>query len=270
MNSILIAAISMGGIGFAFAVLLTIANKKLKVEEDPKIAKVDEALPGANCGACGYPGCAACAEALVKGEVEISVCPVCDDAERQEIADILGVELSQGVRDVAVLFCQGGNENAKIKADYEGISSCLAATFVNGGERACEYGCIGKGDCIEVCDFDAIHMGENGLPIIDRQKCTACGKCVEACPRDIIELHPVNRHVFVLCKNTDKGAAARKVCDRACIACKICEKFDKSGGFQVEDFLARVDYDKYDKDYEKPTDKCPTNVIQIVGEKDEE
>ncbi len=270
MNSILLAALSMGGIGLTFSILLTIANHKLKVEEDPRITKVDEALPGANCGACGYPGCAACAEALVKGKVGIDVCPVCDDQEREKIAEILGIELEEGKRKVAVLLCQGGNQNVSNKAEYEGISSCLAASFVNGGERACDYGCIGKGDCVEVCDFDAIYMGEEGLPVIDREKCTGCARCVEACPRNIIELHPIDHHVFVLCKNQDKGADARKVCDRACIGCKICEKFDKSGGFTVENFLASVDHDKYDKDFELPTDKCPTDAIQLVGEKDEE
>ncbi len=263
------AVISMGGIGLIFALLLMLANKKLKVEEDPRIENVEEWLPGANCGACGYPGCAACAEALVNQDVGIDICPVAGEEAKVKISEILGLELEKGTRQVAVLFCQGRNVKVKQNATYVGIETCQAATFANGGERACSYGCIGKGDCVTVCPFDAIHMESQGLPVIDRRKCTGCGNCVDACPRNIIELHPVDRHVFVLCKNKEKGKFARKVCQAACIACKICEKADESGGFIITDNLAVVDHEKYDQKYALPTDKCPNDCIVLVGEKNE-
>jgi len=270
LSPILQAVLSMGGIGFIFAVLLTIANKTLKVEGNPKVEKVEEALPGIDCGACGYPSCEGCAKAMVEGEAEVTVCSVSNEEGYQEIADILGVEYGTGEREVAVVLCQGGDGVVKTKSHYEGVSSCMAATFAGGGERACQYGCIGKGDCVEVCDFDAIYMNEKNLPVVDREKCTGCGKCVEACPRDIIELHSINHHAFVLCKNEDEGKKARQVCDNACIGCGLCVKFDDSDAFIMENNLASNDQEKYDKTYELPTDKCPTGCLVLVGEKDEE
>ncbi len=263
------AVLSMGGIGLVFALLLALANKKLKVEEDPKIEKVEDLLPGANCGACGLPGCSACAVALVNGKVDLSICPVADASDLEEIGQLLGLETVDTKRQVAVVLCQGGNTNVKKKAEYDGIKTCLGATFASGGERACNYGCIGYGDCVAVCPFDAIHMNKEGLPVVDRNKCTGCNNCVLACPRNVIELHPVSSHVFVLCNNKDSGKNARQVCKTACIACKICVKADESGGFEVKDNLAFVDHTKYDKEYEIPTEKCPTKAIVIVGDKGE-
>jgi len=268
-TSVIYAVLSMGGIGLFFALMLTLADKKLKVEEDPRVAQIDELLPGANCGACGLPGCGACAEAMVSGAVLATACPVCDEESQHDIAKLLGVEVEAGERSVAVVLCQGGHSNVVQKADYEGVATCLGVSLVSGGDKACEYGCLGQGDCVDVCKFDAIYIGEEGLPIVDRKKCTGCGACEKVCPRNIIEMHKLSHHVFVLCNNHDKGAAAKKACKTACIGCSICVKKDESGGFSMNNFCATVDHEKYGSTMELPTDKCPTNAIVTVGKEDE-
>jgi len=263
------AVLSLGGMGLLFAILIALANKKLHVEEDPRIEIVAGLLPGANCGACGYPGCNACAEALVNGKAALTVCPACTPEAGDQIAATLGLTAERVERKVAVLMCQGGEGSVTIDADYQGIPTCIAATFISGGGRACSYGCIGLGDCVAVCPFEAIRMGEKGLPVIDRQKCTGCGRCVEACPRKILELHPISRHVFILCKNKDNAKNARAVCKHACIACKICEKAVEGQGFKVDGNLAVMDHNLYTNEPVLPTDKCPTKAIVIVGHADE-
>ena len=268
-SSLVYAVLSLGGLGLIFSILITLANKKLHVEEDPRIETVSDLLPGANCGSCGYAGCANFAENLVGGQTQLSTCPVCSPDAAEKIARILGVEVESGERQVAIVMCQGGDGTVKKKADYEGIPSCIGATFVDGGERACSYGCIGYGDCVAVCPFDAIHMNEKGIPVVDRIKCTGCGNCVEACPRKVIELHPVSHHVFVLCRNKDSGKNSRAVCSAACIGCKICEKAVDGVGFNVINNLAVVDHEKYTKELVLPTEKCPTKCIVIVGNTDE-
>jgi electron transport complex protein RnfB len=268
-TSLIYAIISMGGLGLFFSIMLMLANKKLHVEEDPRIALIGDLLPGANCGSCGYAGCANFAEKLVGGESQVTNCPVCGAEAAAKIAEILGVEVSFEERKVAVVFCQGGKGVVKEKASYTGIKSCIAATLVSGGERACAYGCIGYGDCVVACPFDAIQMNSKGLPEVDREKCTGCGNCVSACPRNIIQLHPISHHVFVLCRNLDSARNARAICNCACIGCKICEKAVNGIGFTVENNLAIVDHDKYTKELILPTDKCPTKCIVIVGESDE-
>lgn len=268
-SSLIYAVVSMGGLGLFFAILITLANKKLHVEEDPRIELIGDLLPGANCGSCGYAGCANFAENLVGGKSQLNECPVCGAEAAAKIAQILGVEVESGERQIAVVMCQGGDGTVKKKAEYEGIQSCIAATFVSGGERACSYGCIGYGDCVAACPFDAIHMNEKRIPVVDREKCTGCGKCVEACPRNVIELHPISHHVFVLCRNKDSGKNARAVCSAACIGCKICEKAVDGIGFNVTDNLAVVDHKKYTKELVLPTEKCPTKCIVIVGQANE-
>ncbi len=269
-TSLLYSILSMGGIGLFFSLLIALANKKLHVEEDPKIGQIAECLPGANCGSCGYAGCNNFAEALAGGKSQISGCPVCSPSAREEIARILGVDVETGERRVAVVFCQGGDGIATQKAEYRGIKTCYAANLVGGGERACSYGCIGLGDCVAACPFDAIHMIENNLPIVDRAKCTGCGNCVTACPRGVIELHPVSHHVFVLCKNHDTGKVARSVCKHACIGCGICEKAVSGQGFKVIDNLAVVNHAEYTKELVLPTEKCPTKAIVILGTQNEQ
>ncbi|RKY51419.1 MAG: electron transporter RnfB [Candidatus Neomarinimicrobiota bacterium] len=268
-TSLIYAVLSMGGLGLLLSMGLAIANKKLHVEEDPRIALTIDLLPGANCGGCGYAGCANFAENLVAGKTKIASCPVCTSETAEKIAKLLGIDVKSSERKVAVVKCQGGDSSVKKKAEYEGIHSCIAATFASGGERACSYGCIGYGDCVGVCPFDAIKMNSERLPVVDREKCTGCGNCVEACPRDVIELHPISHHVFVLCKNRDNPKTSRSVCKHACIGCKICERAVEGKGFIVVDNLAEVDYDKYTKELILPTEKCPTKAIVIVGHKGE-
>ncbi len=270
MNTALLYSIlSMGGIGLLFSILIALANKKLHVEEDPRIGQISELLPNANCGACGFAGCANFAEALVGGKADLSSCPVTGNDAREVIARILGVDVATGERQVAVVFCRGGDGIVARQAEYRGVATCSAAQIVGGGERACSYGCIGLGDCVVACPFDAIHMNPERIPVVDRAKCTGCGKCVTACPRGVIELHPISHHVFVMCKNEDNPKVSRSVCKHACLACMICERAVNGQGFKVVNNLARVDHAVYTKELVLPTEKCPTKCIVIVGTADE-
>lgn len=264
VTSLLISVASMGSLGALFSAGLAVANKKLYVEEDPRIVAVLEWLPGANCGGCGYPGCANFAENLVAGRVELSGCPVCDDDSRAEIAAILGIDATSGEKLIARVMCQGGNNEAALKAEYRGIENCTAALLLGGGDKLCEYGCLGFGDCIEACPFDAMYMGENGLPVVIEDKCTGCGKCAEACVRDVIEMHPVSHKLFVLCKNQDDPKTARKLCTRACIGCQICVRAVGENDMFMDGNLAVVNYDQYGRDPVLPTDKCPTKCLVIL------
>lgn len=271
ISALLISMGSMGGLGALFSAGLSIANKKLYVEEDPKIAALKEATPGANCGGCGYPGCANFAENVVKGNASISDCTAASDAELEDMAEIMGVEVEAGERQIARVMCQGGNFETARKADYVGIESCLAAKMLGGGEKLCEYGCLGYGECVEACPFDAMYMGDNGLPVVIEDKCTGCGNCVEACVRDVIELHPVSEKLFVLCKNHDSPKESRQICTKACIGCQICVRAAGDDNMYMEDNLAVVNYDIYGKEAKLPTDKCPTDCLVVFnGEETDE
>ncbi len=241
MEDVLYALGTMGGLGIIFGVGLFIASRVFHVEEDPRVEQVTEALPGANCGGCGQPGCGALAKAIVHGTRGVESCPVCSLAQVEKIAEIMGVEVEKGVRKVAIVHCQG--QNVRDAFTYNGPQSCRAAQLLLRGHKECPYGCLGFGDCVRACPFDAIHIVD-GIAQVDEEKCTACGRCVAACPRDLIDLQPVDKYVHVLCRSYDKGAAVRKYCEKGCIACRKCEKICRFDAIHVNDFLAEIDYEK--------------------------
>lgn len=235
------AVLILGGLGILFGFGLFVASRVFHVKEDPRVEKVENTLPGANCGACGRPGCRALAEAVVHGSAPPSACPVCGAQEKEIIAGMMGLEVETGTRKVAVLHCQG--RNVEDRFAYQGPESCRASELLIGGHKACPYGCLGFGDCVRACPFGTLTMVD-GIPEVNEEKCTACGKCVEACPRNLFELHAVDMHVHVRCRSSDKGGAVRKYCEVGCIACKKCEKACKFDAIHVKDFLAQIDYGK--------------------------
>ncbi len=256
------ALLVMGGVGVIFALILIVADKLFRVEEDPRLKKVLEVLPGLNCGACGYPSCERAGESLVKGEVDCGVCVVGGTRVAEELNKILGGgEVGVRERKVAVLHCGADEGKRKKLAEYEGITTCVSASIVGGG-LACNYGCLGFGDCEKVCPVSAIKM-VHGLPWIDHEKCIGCGKCVKECPRNLFELVPYRKGLYwVACKNEEPGKKVREVCEVGCIACRLCEKL--SGGvFQVENNLARINRSRQEEevDWEKVAGRCPTGCI---------
>ncbi len=262
--TILLAAVLMGLIGLAFSIFLVVANTRFAVEVDPRISQIEEDLPGVNCGGCGYPSCAAYAEAVAKEGAPVDLCGVGGDDTARTVARIMGVQVSDELKEklVAVVFCQGDSEASAFPGDYQGIPDCAAAVYSQDVAKRCKYGCVGLGSCVAACPFDAIHLSPTGIPFVDAEKCTACGKCVAACPRDLIELHPVSRKTFVYCKSQDPGVIARKVCKKACIACKICvkaaEKDENPEAVSMQGNLAVVNTEHYTA---KPEygEKCPTD-----------
>lgn len=262
LTVILVSMVSMGGLGLLFSAGLSLANKKLHVAEDPRITEVTEALPGANCGACGFPGCANFAENLVLGPAELSSCSVASPDAIEEIAEILGIEATAGEPKVVRVMCQGGDAETAKKATYIGIQSCLAADLMAGGEKQCSFGCIGLGDCVDVCPFGALYMNRNGLPVVIEERCTGCGKCVDACPRGIMELHPESHILFILCKNHDAPKEARKICTKACIGCQICVRAAEGDQITMDNQLAVIDYDSI-RGHEAllPIERCPTSCL---------
>ena len=236
-------AIVMGAIGLLLGLGLAFAAKKFAVPRDPRVEAIEAVLPGANCGGCGYPGCAAFASAVVEGKAPVSGCSAASSAANAEIARVMGSEVEDKEKEIAVVLCNGGR-SAVNAFEYHGPESCKSAVLVMGGQKSCTYGCLGFGDCVAVCPFDAMRMGENGIPQIDPGKCVACGKCVEECPRDIITLWPENRKVIVACSSGDKGGIARKACSVACIGCRKCDKVCPVEAIVIDGFLARINPDK--------------------------
>lgn len=258
------AVISLGALGLAFGAALSVAAKKLAVETDPREGKVLEVLPGANCGGCGYPGCAAYAAAVVAGSIGIDKCPAGGHAVAAQIGDIMGVSLDGegSARRIARVRCLGDSEACLDRFNYEGMPDCRSANLVGGGPKSCSFGCLGLGTCVAVCPFDAMHMSERGLPVVDPEKCTACGKCVEACPRGLIELLDEDIAVYVACSSTAKGAEVRKACKVGCIGCSLCARNCPSSAITVTDFLARIDQDKCTR-CGICAEKCPMKCIVV-------
>ncbi|MDR0961742.1 MAG: Fe-S cluster domain-containing protein [Mediterranea sp.] len=261
----MIAVISLGTIALIAAVILYAASKKFAVYEDPRIAQVSEVLPQANCGGCGYPGCSAFADACVKaGSLDDKNCPVGGQSVMTQIAEILGLDAGTAEPMLAVVRCNGTCEYRPRTNYYDGAPSCAIAASLYGGDTGCSYGCLGCGDCVSVCNFDAIRMNpETLLPEVDEAKCTACNACAKACPKNIIELRPQgkkSRRIYVQCVNKDKGGVARKACSVACIGCSKCEKACAFDAITMADNLAYIDANKC-KLCRKCVEVCPQNSI---------
>lgn len=266
---VLYTVISLSTIGVAAAVILYFVAQKFKVYEDPRIDQVEEVLPAANCGGCGFAGCRNFAEALVKSEsMDGLYCPVGGNEVMAKAASILGREAVEQTPRVAVVRCNGTPEFRPRINTYDGTPTCAITHNLYMGESGCPNGCLGCGDCVAVCDFDAIHMNpETGLPEVTDDKCTACGACVTACPRDIIELRtkrPKDRKIYVSCVNCEKGAVARKNCSVACIGCGKCVKVCPFDAITLENNLAYIDPDKC-KLCRKCVAECPTNAIREIN-----
>lgn len=261
LPTIPLATLFMLGLGGTLALLLAIANKKLHVEEDPRIDIVEELLPNTNCGACGSPGCRPFAEDLIAEIKDPGMCTVGDPESLSVIADFLGAEMQDHEKRVARLACGGGTHIAHIRAHYEGMKSCRAAALVSGGGKGCTWGCLGLEDCEVVCTFDAISMNQYGLPIVDEEKCTACGDCVDVCPKDLFEIHPVSHQLFVACKNLEKGDEPEAECDVICTACERCAQDSPENLIEMKENLAVIDYNKNDLTSRVAIERCPTGAI---------
>ncbi|GHU34773.1 electron transport complex protein RnfB [Clostridia bacterium] len=227
--------------GLGFGAILAFAAKIFAVETDERVDLIADVLPGANCGGCGFTGCAALAGAIVKGEAKSGACPVGGNETAQKVAAIMGVEATGDVRYRAQVMCSGTNDLARRKYDYAGITDCVSASRLAGGSKACPNGCLGLGTCKSNCKFDAIKV-INGVAAVDYEKCKACGACVASCPKRIIKLIPYGATHWVGCVSSDKGAVTRKNCDVGCIACRMCEKKCPAGAIKINDFMASIDY----------------------------
>ena len=251
----------MAALGAALAWLLAVASKRLYVYEDPRIEQVSELLPQSNCGACGTAGCRNFAEALVAGRIEPAKCTVNPPEMNTHIAGFLGVAMGDVEKKVARLACAGGRHVARMRAHYEGLGTCRAAATVAGGGKACDWGCLGLGDCDAVCDFEAISMNQYGLPVVDAAKCTACGDCVEICPKALFSLEPVSRKLWVACKNKADGDTAEMQCEVACTACGKCVADSAPGLIKLVNELASIDYALNEQASRKSIERCPTGAI---------
>ena len=255
------------------ALVLYIISNRFAVHEDARIGQVAEVLPQANCGGCGYPGCsgfaAACVKAADAGSLDGKLCPVGGQPVMDQVAGILGLAAVASAPKVAVIRCNGTCENRPRNAKFDGAQSCRVQQMTGLGETGCGYGCLGCGDCVKKCQFDALSMDPStGLPVVDEEKCTACGACSKACPRGIIEIRlkgPKGRRVVVLCNNKDKGAVANKACKASCIGCgkcvKTCEKFE---AITLENNLAYIDAEKC-KMCRKCEEACPKGAIHAFN-----
>ena len=247
LTSIAIAIAGLGGLSLVFGIVLAIANTKLAVHVSEEERKIKELLPGANCGACGFPGCEAYAKALAEksGEYAPNLCTVGGSETAQEIGKILGIEVDETEPKVCVLRCKGGKDEAIERFVYVGPGDCRSNHILLGGNKACAYGCLGGGHCVSVCPFKAIRMGSDHLPKIDPSKCTACGICVQECPRQVLELIPKSQLVYLACKSLDKGKAVKNVCKVGCIGCTMCVKVcPHEGAIAMDGNLPVMNYEK--------------------------
>ena len=262
IGAIIAATVLVAAVGLFIGVFLGVAGKKFAVEVDEKEVAVREALPGNNCGGCGYPGCDGLAAAIAKGEAPVNGCPVGGEPVGKVIAAIMGQEVVETTRQVAYVKCAGTCEKTKDNYEYTGVEDCEMMAFIpGGGAKSCTYGCLGFGSCVKACPFGAIEV-VNGVAVVDKEACKACGKCVAKCPKHLIELVPYDQTTFVQCSSNDKGKALMDVCEVGCIGCRLCEKNCEAGAITVKNFLAHIDADKC-TNCGVCAEKCPRKIIRI-------
>lgn len=261
MKDILIAVLTLSSLGIIFAFILGYASRVFDIKIDPIVEEVRSVLPGANCGACGFPGCDGFANALVFNNASVNACPVGGQTLSKELSRILGKEAGKFERNVAVVLCQGSCSVAKNKYIYEGVSDCRVAALFQKGEKSCTYGCLGCGTCKEVCNYNAIEM-RDGVAHIIKENCVACRKCIDICPKGIIEMVPYEQKVFVKCKSIDSGKITKSSCSRGCIGCKICTR-QYPEGFVIENNLAKYINPEIvnEEALENAIKKCPVKAI---------
>lgn len=259
METVLAAFISMGFFGLVFGFGLAVASERFHVHVDPKQLEVEGALPGVNCSACGYVGCNKYAQAVARGEAPVNLCVPGGDEVVEKLGIIMGVKAEKKEKRVAVLMCRA--KNVKDRFQYSGVPTCRAAFLVQGGQKNCEYGCLGLSDCAEVCPTEAIRMLPDGLPEVIEDRCIACGKCAQVCPKNLYMILPMAKYVHVRCKSLDKGAVAKKKCDNPCIACMKCQKVCPFDAIHVINNLAVIDYNKCTS-CGKCVEVCPSNIIE--------
>ncbi|MCU6761329.1 Nitrogen fixation protein rnfB [uncultured Roseburia sp.] len=260
IQAIIIAAVVVGGVGIVIGIILGIAGEKFKVEVDPREEAILDALPGNNCGGCGYAGCSGLAGAIVKGEAEVNACPVGGAPVAAAIGSIMGQDAGESVRMTAFVKCAGTCESAKQNYDYYGIEDCSMMGFMpSGGPKSCDYGCLGFGSCVKACPFDAVHIVD-GIARVDKDACKACGKCIKACPKNLIELIPYEAKHAVQCNSEDVGKNVMKVCKVGCIGCRMCVKACEAGAVTVENNIAHIDQTKC-TGCGACAEKCPKKII---------
>ena len=269
MNELLLTVLTLSVLGVLLAIVLYFVAQKFKVEEDPRIDEVEKMLPGANCGGCGFAGCRAMAEAMVKNDdISALYCPVGGADVMKAAAGFLGKSAPEKSPQVATLLCGGTCAKRPKVNHYDGAKSCAVVNTFYVGESACAFGCLGYGDCVESCQFGALSLNpETGLVEVDASKCTACGACVKACPKGLIELRkkwPKDRAIYVACRSKSRGAVVMKACKAGCIGCGKCEKVCAFGAITIDSCLAYIDPDKC-KLCRKCVNECPTGAIHIVN-----
>lgn len=259
--AVLYAFLIIAGLGALLGLGLSIADHKLAVEKDEKLVALEEIMPGANCGGCGFAGCADYAAAVAAGRAQPGLCSPGGQALADKMGRIMGIEVEVGEKKVAYIFCKGDCEKTKKVFEYKGLTDCNAASILFRGDNGCKYGCLHLGSCMAVCESDAIYRQDNGSLAVDPSKCIGCGKCTKVCPNGVIKLIEDRAKFVVACNSRDKGADVRKNCEVGCIGCKICQIKFPEAGFKVEDNLAEASFTAPEEEAAKAMEACPRKAI---------